>query len=54
MKEETNSNELDFLHQRNAFQFESLRLIGEQMPFAEKDRDRIFTKGNYVCFLAEG
>ena len=21
------------------------------MPFVERDRDRIFTKGNYVCFL---
>jgi SAM-dependent methyltransferase len=24
------------------------------IPFAEKNRDRIFTKGNYVCFLGVG
>jgi len=45
---------------RTQVQGAGLRILRERitpvivMPFREKDRETMFTKGNYICFLGKG
>jgi hypothetical protein len=45
---------------RTQIQGADLRILRERiapvivMPFREEDRETMFTKGNYICFLGKG